>query len=112
VVQSAGNSFLQGDDTNLHNFQNSSFIITVAATDYRGKVTSYSSPGASVLIAAPGGGGNQYLGDVLTTTKVGSGKLLGGYYELTSGTSFSAPLVSGIAALMLEANPRLGYRDV
>ena len=36
VVQSAGNSYDFGDDTNLHNFQNSRYVITVAATDYNG----------------------------------------------------------------------------
>jgi subtilisin-like proprotein convertase family protein len=33
-------------------------------------------------------------------------------YALTNGTSFSAPIVSGVAALVLEAGPGLGYRDV
>ncbi|MBL8965335.1 MAG: S8 family serine peptidase, partial [Phycisphaerae bacterium] len=36
VVQSAGNSYDFGDDTNLHNFQNSRYIVTVAATDFEG----------------------------------------------------------------------------
>jgi subtilisin family serine protease len=29
-----------------------------------------------------------------------------------NGTSFSSPVVSGVAALMLDANPGLGWRDV
>src|SRR5262249_55514677 len=32
--------------------------------------------------------------------------------QTATGTSFAAPVVSGIVALMLEANPRLGYRDI
>jgi len=112
VVQSAGNSFNLGDDTNLHNFQNSQYIITVAATDYLGNVTSYSSPGASVLVAAPGGGATDPLSDIITTDRVGNAGYSAADYVSISGTSFSAPIVSGIVALMLEANPNLGYRDV
>jgi subtilisin-like proprotein convertase family protein len=112
VVQSAGNSFSLGDDTNLHNFQNSQFIVTVAATDYVGHVTSYSSPGASVLIASPGGGGTDKISDIITTDRVGALGYETGDFTPIDGTSFSAPIVSGIVALMLEANPNLGYRDV
>ncbi len=112
VVQAAGNSFSLGDDTNLHNFQNSQYIITVAATDYADNVTSYSSPGASVLVAAPGGGGADLLSDIITTDRVGAAGEDPSDYASTRGTSFSAPIVSGIVALMLEANPNLGYRDV
>jgi subtilisin-like proprotein convertase family protein len=114
VVQSAGNSFSVGDDTNLHNFQNSQYVITVAATDYAGNVTSYSSPGASVLVAAPGGGGGgtDLLSNIITTDRVGAAGTDPSDYASTAGTSFSAPIVSGIVALMLEANPSLGYRDV
>lgn len=115
VVQSAGNSYGFGDDTNLHNFQNSRYIITVAGTDYHGAVTSYSSPGASVLIAAPGGEvniNNDALSQILTTDRVGNSGYNGLDYTLIDGTSFSGPVVSGVVALMLDANPRLGYRDV
>ena len=34
------------------------------------------------------------------------------YTAKMNGTSASAPMVSGVAALVLEANPRLSYRDV
>ncbi len=110
VVQSAGNSYDVGDDTNLHNFQNSRYIITVAATDYFGQATSYSSPGASILVAAPGGARESY--PIVTTDRVGAAGYDSTDYYFITGTSFSAPIVSGIVALMLEANPNLGYRDV
>jgi subtilisin family serine protease len=29
-----------------------------------------------------------------------------------AGTSYAAPTVAGVIALMLQANPNLGYRDV
>lgn len=112
VVQSAGNSQSFGDDTNLHNFQNSQYIITVAATDTKGEVTSYSSPGASILVAAPGGGGNNADSAILTTDRVGVAGQSASDYTTATGTSFSSPIVSGIVALMLQANPQLGYRDV
>ncbi|NDE54437.1 MAG: hypothetical protein EB069_07625, partial [Actinobacteria bacterium] len=115
VVQSAGNSYSLGDDTNLHNFQNSRYIITVAGTDYQGTATSYSSPGSSVLIAAPGGEvniNNDQLSKIFTTDRVGLAGYGSGDYTFISGTSFSGPIVSGVVALMLDANPLLGYRDV
>jgi subtilisin-like proprotein convertase family protein len=34
------------------------------------------------------------------------------YTTLMNGTSASAPMVSGVVSLMLDANPLLGYRDV
>ena len=111
VVQSAGNSYGYGDDTNLHNFQNSRYIITVAASDYFGAAAEYSSPGASILVAAPGGAQGGASG-IVTTDRVGSAGFVSSDYVFLSGTSFSAPIVSGVVALMLEANPGLGYRDV
>jgi len=112
VVQSAGNSYGYGDDTNLHNFQNSRYIITVAASDYFGAAAGYSSPGASVLITAPGGEAAGALGIVTTDRAGAAGYTATSDYVFLAGTSFSAPIVSGVVALMLEANPSLGYRDV
>lgn len=105
VVQAAGNTGQFGDDTNLHNFQNSRFVITVAATDSNGALAGFSTPGASVLVAAPG------IGIITTDRSTAIGYEAGDSATL-DGTSFSAPAVSGVVALMLEANPDLGYRDV
>jgi len=104
-VFSAGNARTSGNDTNFHNFTNSKYVIAVGATDESGDVTYFSTPGVSILVSAPGL-------DITTVDRVGSLGFSSGDYATLSGTSFSAPIVSGVIALMLEANPDLGYRDV
>lgn len=112
VVQSAGNGYSYGDDTNLHNFQNSRYIVTVGAVDYTGASSYFSTTGASILVAAPGGAGYGDYASVLTTDRAGAAGANSTDYAFVDGTSFSAPVVSGIVALMLQVNPHLGYRDV
>ena len=110
IVQAAGNARGYGDDVNLHNFQNSRFITTVAATNADGAVTDYSTPGSAILVAAPG---SPVSGTIVTTDRTGAAGYNSGDYDYTfNGTSAAAPMVSGVVALMLEANPSLGYRDV
>jgi subtilisin family serine protease len=41
-----------------------------------------------------------------------TGSVFGGDSSISQGTSFAAPIVSGVIALILEANPTLGYRDI
>ena len=105
-VTAAGNTRQYGDDVNLHNFQNSRYNLTVAATTRLGQIADFSNPGAAVTVSAPGQ-------DIFTTDLVGAdGNSNFGDYTLVEGTSLSAPIVSGVVALMLEANPDLGWRDV
>ncbi|WP_161630518.1 S8 family serine peptidase [Gemmobacter nectariphilus] len=91
-----------GDDSNFHNLTNARQTIAVGASDAEGKVAFFSSPGANLLLVAPG--------QALTTTD-GLAEGATGRAWVT-GTSYAAPLVSGTVALMLEVNPGLGYRDV
>lgn len=105
IVKSAGNSRTAGHDVNYGNFGNDRHVITVAALDHNGKVTSYSTPGAALLVSAPGHA-------LQTTDLSGTAGDSSGDYRLFAGTSAAAPLTSGVAALMLEANPELGWRDV
>lgn len=79
---------------------NSPYQISVAATDDDGRIAAFSSPGANIFVSAPGAD----VGGLDGLDSFG--------YDLTSGTSFSAPIVSGVAALVLQAGPDLGYRDV
>jgi len=48
----------------------------------------------------------------LVTLKLRDNKVISGAYKHVDGTSFAAPIVSAIAAQMLEANPALGPLEV
>jgi subtilisin-like proprotein convertase family protein len=104
-VFAAGNSRGSGDNVNHHNFQNSIYTMAVAATDSGGRVASFSTPGAALHVSAPGV-------NILTTDNTGTSGYSGGTTAAVSGTSFAAPIVSGVVALMLDANAQLGWRDV
>jgi subtilisin family serine protease len=73
-------------------------VIAVSATDASDRLFKRSSPGAHIAIAAPG------VDIVVAVPNAG--------YGLMTGTSFAAPFVSGIAALMLARNPALTPGEV
>ncbi len=105
MLWAAGNDRNDGSGqwANGSNVTNSPHTIAVAAVDAEGDVSSYSNPGANLLISAPSNGGSL----AIATTTTGNGYTLG-----FGGTSAATPIASGVTALMLEANPDLGYRDV
>ena len=108
IVKAAGNSRAQSYDVNADPWAHDTRQVVVAAVDRSGSVSYYSSYGAAVLVSAFG-----TPGEVVTTDRSGDAGYEKGHYTRTfNGTSAATPMVSGIAALMLDANPRLGWRDV
>jgi hypothetical protein len=73
-------------------------VIAVSATDAHDRLFQPSNRGSHIALAAPG---------VEIFLPAPDGK-----YQMTSGTSFSAAYISGLAALMMARNPQLKPDDV
>lgn len=119
MVRSAGNDRQSSVNANDDGYTKNPLAIAVGSVRQDGQVSSYSNPGACLLVAAPSGDTAEGFADVWTTDLVGTqganttpSPTDSGDYRLFSGTSASAPMIAGLVALMLEANPALSYRDV
>jgi len=113
IVASAGNSSGQA----VGSPANCPGIIAVAGLRHTGTTAGYSDLGAEIAISAPAGNcansgaAAPCLYPILTATNSGTTVPVASTYtdafNASVGTSFSAPMVAGTAALMLSAQPSL-----
>ncbi|MEZ6042082.1 MAG: S8 family serine peptidase [Planctomycetaceae bacterium] len=134
-VWAAGNGSSQIDNVNYDGYASSRYTIAVGAVNSSGRSLGFEQ-GASILVSAYASGGGSpmvttdpidtdiqfnNLGQVIFRSDEGynifgntDGESINDNYtyQYAQGTSISAAMVSGVVALMLEANPNLTYREV
>ena len=123
-------------DSSFDNVFATPYIIGVASLNANDGASIYSTPGSSVWVSGYGGEYGSTNPAIMTVDESSCSKgyvLASGagsgnnnsfndgshsensdcnYYSSFNGTSSAAPTVSGVVALMLEANPSLTWRDV
>ena len=127
------NNILGGQTRWLSGFAVHPDVIAVSASTSLNKKAAYSNWGTSISVCAPSNNAppgtwlpetgfiatppevTQYLPGlgVFTADRVGDrGYDMGDYTDTFGGTSSATPVVAGVAALVLSANPRLTAREV
>lgn len=115
VVFASGNDRQENGSSNYCMIKSLPYMVVVGGINKEtdiGKLEKpykpFSNAGANILVSAP----CYQIHSASLQLKNPYNSTFGNIYNQAQGTSFSTPIVSGVIALMLQANPFLGLRDV
>ena len=100
-----GNGHEEGDNSNLNELANYYGVTAVCAVNDHDTRSHYSEMGPNLWVCAPSSGGSDNRGIVTIENN-------DRYTDDFGGTSSATPVVSGVVALMRDANPNLTWRDL
>ncbi len=102
IVVSTGND---SSKTGITQPSNCPGVIAVSANTATGEIADYANVGAGTTISAPGNG-------IYTVGNNGGTVAATDSYDPHSGTSFSAPQVAGVVALLMQIKPSITATEV
>ena len=105
-VWAAGNGADDDDHSNLDEFANFYAVTAVCAVGHDDKRSSYSETGSNLWVCGPSN--SRRVGQPSIATTDNNHRYRGSF----GGTSAATPIVSGVVALVREANSSLTWRDV
>lgn len=112
IIFASGNDGEDMDDASINDESELPSVIGIGASNERNDIASYSNYGQNIDLIAPGGNLNNGVG-ILGLDDSGSfgstvqRSIVNNDYAFANGSSFSAPITTGVVALMLSVNPSL-----